>query len=71
MTLAESGDDFRAFVLPAYRFAHETPDRVPPADWYGTLDGKQRGFRAAPSSSASTSSCWPTRRLGASGVAAP
>ena len=45
-TLAESEEDFRAFVRPAYRFAHETPDRVPLTDWYGTLDGKQRGFQA-------------------------
>ncbi len=45
-TLAESQEDFRAFVSPAYRFAHETPDRVPLTDWYGTLDGKQRGFQA-------------------------
>ncbi|HEY9282915.1 MAG TPA: DUF4965 domain-containing protein [Pyrinomonadaceae bacterium] len=45
-TLAGSEGDFRAFVLPAYRFAHETPDRVPLTDWYGTADGKQRGFQA-------------------------
>jgi hypothetical protein len=45
-TLAESQEDFKAFVLPAYRFADETPDRVPLTDWYGTLDGKQRGFQA-------------------------
>ncbi|HEX8502906.1 MAG TPA: DUF4965 domain-containing protein [Pyrinomonadaceae bacterium] len=45
-TLAESDEDFRALVRPAYRFAHETPDRVPLADWYGTADGKQRGFQA-------------------------
>lgn len=45
-TLAESEEDFRAFVAPAYRFAHETPDRVPLTDWYGTTDGKQRGFQA-------------------------
>ena len=45
-TLAESEGDFRSFVGPVYRFAHETPDRVPLTDWYGTLDGKQRGFQA-------------------------
>lgn len=45
-TLAESAADFREFVGPAYRFAHETPERVPLTDWYGTADGKQRGFQA-------------------------
>ena len=45
-TLADSTEEFRAFVAPAYRFAHETPDRVPLTDWYGTVDGKQRGFQA-------------------------
>jgi hypothetical protein len=45
-TLAESGEDFRALVRPAYRFAHETPDRVPLTDWYGTVDARQRGFQA-------------------------
>lgn len=45
-TLAESESDLRAFVLPAYRFAHETPDRVPLTDWYVTTDGRQRGFQA-------------------------
>jgi len=45
-TLAESQEEFKSFITPLYKFVHETPDRVPLTDWYGTLDGKQRGFQA-------------------------
>lgn len=45
-TLADSPEEFRSFVTPLYKFVNETPDRVPLTDWYGTLDGKQRGFQA-------------------------
>jgi hypothetical protein len=45
-TLAESPEEFRSFIAPLYKFVNETPDRVPLTDWYGTLDGKQRGFQA-------------------------
>jgi hypothetical protein len=45
-TLAESPADFRAFISPVFRFANETPDRVPLTDWYGTSDARQRGFQA-------------------------
>lgn len=45
-TLAESTEDFRAFVAPVYRFANETPDRAPLTDWYETTNAKQRGFQA-------------------------
>ena len=45
-TLAESMEDFRAFITPVYRFVNETPDRIPLTDWYGTVDARQRGFQA-------------------------
>jgi hypothetical protein len=31
---------------PAYRFANESPSRVPLTDWYDTKNGKQVGFQA-------------------------
>jgi hypothetical protein len=45
-TLAESPADFQAIADGAYRFADESPTRVPLSDWYWTNDGRQRGFQA-------------------------
>jgi hypothetical protein len=45
-TLTENQDDFEAFINPLYRFATETPTRVPLCDWYETTDGRMVGFQA-------------------------
>ena len=45
-TLAESDTDFRALIAPTWKWAQETPSRVPMTDWYMTTDGKQKGFQA-------------------------
>ncbi|MBL8228361.1 MAG: DUF4965 domain-containing protein [Bryobacterales bacterium] len=45
-TLAESREDFEAFVTPVHKFLHESESRVPMTDWYWTDSGKQRGFQA-------------------------
>jgi hypothetical protein len=45
-SLAESREDFEALFHPAYRFADETPTRVPLTDLYWTQDAKQHAFQA-------------------------
>jgi Domain of unknown function (DUF4965)/Domain of unknown function (DUF1793)/Domain of unknown function (DUF5127)/Domain of unknown function (DUF4964) len=45
-TLTNNKNDFDALVNPVYKFAMETPTRVPLNDWHETTDGKQVGFQA-------------------------
>ncbi|TRZ42049.1 glutaminase family protein [Robertkochia solimangrovi] len=45
-TLSDSDKDFKALTEPVYKFAKETPDRVPMSDWHFTSTGKMRGFQA-------------------------
>ena len=45
--MAGSREEFDALVAGVYRFADETPSRVPLSDWYETVgEGKMVGFLA-------------------------
>lgn len=45
-TMTDNLSDFNAFVEPLYKYATETPSRVPLSDWHETTNGKQIGFQA-------------------------
>ena len=45
--MADNREEFDALVAGVYRFADETPSRVPLSDWYETVgEGKMVGFLA-------------------------
>jgi hypothetical protein len=41
-------EQFTTLTVPIFKFANETPDRVPLTDWYQTSVPRQQGFRARP-----------------------
>lgn len=45
-TLAENDKDFHAIADLVYKYANETPSRVPLSDWYETTDARTVGFKA-------------------------
>jgi hypothetical protein len=45
---ARDPKDFEALVEPLFRYAHETPRRVPLSDWFHTTDAKPAAFQARP-----------------------
>lgn len=45
-SMSPTKEGFETFMDPVYKFATETPDRVPMSDWYEATDGHQVGFQA-------------------------
>jgi hypothetical protein len=44
--LANNATNFKALTDPVYKYAAETPSRVPLSDWHETTNGKMVGFQA-------------------------
>ncbi len=45
-TLAKNKTDFKALINPMWKYANETPDRLPISDWHVTTNAKRSGFKA-------------------------
>ncbi|RFZ94460.1 DUF4965 domain-containing protein [Mucilaginibacter conchicola] len=45
-SLTSNTNEFKALVDPIYKYAIETPTRVPLSDWHETTNGRQVGFQA-------------------------
>lgn len=45
-SLSSTMQSFKALTDPVYKYATETPSRVPLSDWHETTDGKMVGFQA-------------------------